>query len=83
MEINGKINTKVNIDPIEVIENLLELELGYRYRYYISEENGLFYKKFNGDRYEADETIEISAEKYDYIKSLKTVIRYLRTKEKN
>lgn len=78
MEVYAKIKQKVQIDPKDVIENLIEKEIGTHG--WIFETDGKLYKGWEesagSHSYDAKE--EISKEKYDYIIALQTVLKQIK-----
>lgn len=69
MEIQATIQQKVNINPAEVIEKLIEESIKERAVY---ERSGKYYEGISGEVEE-----EILKEKYDYVKALQLVLQYL------
>ena len=77
MEVRGITTVTVNIDPLTVIEGLIERTIGYKH--WIIEEKDKFYKVYEdgcgGRSYDVKE--EITKELYDYVTALKHCITYL------
>lgn len=80
MKVYGSIRQLVEINPIEVIDELIKKEIGSNS--WVFEESGKCYVGFEvgGGNHSWDEKKEISKEKYDYIKSLEYVKKYLGNK---
>jgi len=81
MKIYGSFTEQVKIDPKDVINKLIENEIGYDS--WVFEENDKYYCGFEegcGSRtYNSRE--EISKEKYDYVKALEFVLKYMEKKQ--
>lgn len=79
MQVYGNLRTKVEIDPIDVLETLR----GDYYWY--TEDNGKYYRNWeiSGGSSSMDVKEEITKEEYDYRMALKTVISYLKKDKKN
>jgi hypothetical protein len=79
MEIYASIIQKVNIDPLSVIKELIEKELGgATHRNWVFEKDGKYYHGYEGGgSHSWDEEELISKEKYDYIRALEQVSKYL------
>ena len=69
MEIQATIQQKVNINPAEVIEKLIEESIKERAVY---ERSGKYYEGISSEVEE-----EILKEKYDYVKALQLVLQCL------
>jgi len=84
MEVYASVSQKVNVDPISVIEKLIENEIGISHRNWIFEKEGKYYHGFEsgGGTHSWDEKEEISKELYNYLNSLKVVKKYLENKNK-
>lgn len=80
MEINGSINTKVEIDPIDVLSKLIEKEQSY-WRSYVFEKDGKYYEGYEVSlgNHSMDKMDEITKDKYEYIRGLQNAIEYLQT----
>lgn len=65
---------KVSIDPLKVIEELYETEVGYGYLDKSCE--GKYFKVFTDSPFSRSE--EIDKETYKYIKALETILNYLK-----
>lgn len=78
MIINGKIKERVEINPIDVLEKLIDENIGINS--WILEKNGKYYKKYeeNIGPHVIDDLVEISKENYDFINSLENSINYLK-----
>lgn len=78
MEIYANFRQKVNVNPIDVIEKLIEEEIGFRGWVFI--ENDRYYRGFevSAGCHSIDEKKEISKGKYEYIMSLKNCLNYLK-----
>jgi len=73
MEIHGEIRQKVHVDPIQVINKLIEEEIGWRG--WVVERDGVYYQghEVSAGSHSFDKENEISKEKYDYIKALELI----------
>lgn len=74
MEVNATCIQKVEINPKDVIEKLIEDRLGYDG--WVFKENNKFYKSWEEYEY-IDHKEEISKEMFDYINALQLVLKYL------
>ncbi|MHB8871794.1 MAG: hypothetical protein ACYC5G_05045 [Candidatus Doudnabacteria bacterium] len=84
MEIHASISQKVYINPENVIEKLIEEELGgAAHRNWVFEKDGKYYHGYEGGggSHSWDEEEPISKEKYDYVVALKLVKEYLSKKK--
>lgn len=75
MEVYGNIRTKVEINPLEVLEKLYN-----DYCYWYTEENGKYYRNWeiSAGTHSMDEKEVINKETYDYYTALKKVIDYVK-----
>jgi len=82
MEINANFTQKVIINPKDVIEKLIENEIGWRS--WIFEKNGKYYKGFEQSAgcHSFDDEKEITQEKYNYVRALQLVSKWLDDKNK-
>ena len=82
MEVSVTLYQKAHVNPIHVVEKLKELELPWRD--WVFEREGKFYQGFeqSAGSHSFDDETEISKEKYEYIKALEVVEKYLKKKEK-
>lgn len=76
MKVYGTVMVNVNIDPIEVIENLIKREIGDVRNNWVIEIDSKFYLKRDLG-YEIKQE-EISKSKFDYVKSLQTALNYIK-----
>jgi len=81
MKVYADFRQQVSINPIEVIENLIEGETGSRNWTFIKD--GKFYigYEISAGSHSHDEYFEITKEKYDYITALEFVLAYLKRKD--
>lgn len=70
MEIYANFRQKVTVDPIDVIEKLVESITSHRG--WITEEEGKFYRNWEVHKYRDDKE-EITKEQYEYYKALRKV----------
>lgn len=79
MEVYARITQKVEINPRDVISELLTLSLGGQNQ--VDEKEGKYYIKYEVSlgTHSGFEKIEISKEQYDYIQALLIVNKYLKT----
>ena len=76
MIITANFYQKITIDPKDIIEKLLENEVGVS-DYKLEKIDGKYIKTiFNSNR--ADQFYEITEENYEYINALKTVLKNLK-----
>jgi len=77
MKIYGNLRQEVDVNPKDVIEKLIEKEIGYRN--WIFEEVGIYYMGFEQGavRHSFDGKVEITKEKYDYVIALQLVLKRL------
>jgi hypothetical protein len=77
MEIYADFRQKVQVNPKNVIEKLIEEEIGWNN--WIFEKDGNFYRGFVecAGCHSVDCEEEISQEKYDYVKALKLILKQL------
>ena len=81
MEIHGTLRHKINIAPKDVIEKLIQNEIGWRG--WIFKEDGKFYRGYeqSAGAHSYDEKQEISKQTYKYIEALQLVLKNLKEKE--
>ena len=79
MEVYANFRQKVDVDPKEVIEGLIDKERTHK-RSWFCEEGGDYYEKYDSGygHYSFDETRGILKEKYEYIKALELVLEKLK-----
>ena len=77
MKVYANFREKVDVNPKDVIEELIDIEIGYRNwifmknnKYYVGSEKSAGSHSF-------DTKEEISKEKYEYVESLKNVLKYI------
>jgi hypothetical protein len=77
MEVYANIRQKVQINPKDVINTLIEKEIGWRN--WIFEKDGKFYRGFeqSAGYHSFDDEEEITEEKYRYVKALQLVLKQL------
>lgn len=80
MKVVGTITTDVSVDPIDVIEKLIYQEIGDVRNNWVVEIDSKFYLKQDRDR--EIEECEISKSRYDYVKSLQNVLKYIKENKK-
>jgi len=75
MEVYGNVRTKVDIDPEDVIKNLIKDEIGFQG--WIFEKDGRYYRGFevSAGVHSFDEEAEITKEKYEYVKALQLILK--------
>lgn len=73
MIVHGEIRTKVDVDPIQVINGLIEQEIGWRG--WVVERDGKYYQghEVSAGSHSFDKEEEIGKDFYDYIKALELV----------
>jgi len=73
MEIHAEIRTKVHVEPIQVINKLIEEEIGWRG--WVVERDGKYYRGFeqSAGSHSYDKEVEIDKEFYDYIRALELI----------
>ena len=77
MEVHGKIRTKVEVDPIEVLENLRQRVVGRNG--WVFQKDGKYYRGFEtgGGTHSWDDEVEIDKEEHDYVVNLDFIIKYV------
>jgi len=77
MEIYANFRQKVQVNPKDVIEKLIENEIGWRN--WIFEKDGKFYRGFEQSAgcHSFDDEEEITQEQYNYVKALQLVLKRL------
>jgi len=77
MKIYADVRQEVNVNPKDVIEKLIEKEIGWRN--WIFEKDGKFYRGFEQSMgvHSIDDEEEITKEKYEYIRALELVLKRL------
>lgn len=81
MKVHANIRQEVEVNPIDVIQELINEELG-NWRNWIFERDGNYYIGFEVSmgQHSMDDETGITKEKYDYIKSLEQIKEYLQKK---
>ena len=81
MEIHADIRQKVHVNPIEVINKLIEQEIGWRG--WVFEKDGKYYRGFeqSAGSHSYDDEVEINKDLYDYVKALELISNKLGDKE--
>jgi hypothetical protein len=81
MEIYADIRQKVQVNPKDVIEKLIEEQVGWHG--WAFEKDNLYYRGFeqSAGSHSYDEKEEITKEKYDYIRALQLVLENLKSKK--
>ena len=74
MKIRATFNEEVTIDPIDIIQELID-EVQHGWRSWIFEENGKYYRGWerSAGSHSFDEQEEISKEDYEYYQALKLI----------
>jgi len=80
IEVYAKTTSKVFIDPVDVIEKLIAIEMQAGDGDLIKKENKYFIEYFSNERFESNWMVEISKEKFDYISALKLVLKKIKKK---
>lgn len=77
MEIYANVKQNVLINPKDVIQKLIDEEIGYDS--WTFEKNDKCFKGFEQSAgcHSYDDEVEITREKYDYIKALQLVLKHL------
>lgn len=76
METYGMLTLKVDVDPSDIIENLIKREIGDVRNNWVIEIDSKFYLKRDLG-YEIKQE-EISKSRFDYVKSLQTALNYIK-----
>lgn len=78
MKVYADIRQKVDVDPIDVIEKLIEKEIGHSGWVFIEDDK--YYEGYviSAGCHSMDEKEEITKEKYDYVISLQHCLDYLK-----
>lgn len=74
LEIQASFTEKVQVDPIHVIQKLIDREIGWNN--WIVEKDGKFYKECSS-YHNTTEKEEISKEVYEYVQSLQLILKFL------
>lgn len=79
MEIYADFRQKVQVNPWDVIEKLIDIEIGWRY--WIFEKDGKFYRGFEqgAGSHSFTRNEEITKDQYDYVIALQLVLDKLTT----
>lgn len=82
MKVYGDFRQKVDIDPIDVLEKLIEDETGYER--WVFEEDGEYFVGWSESAgpHSYDQKEVITKEKYDQVIRLKASLKYLKNKKK-
>lgn len=77
MEVHGYVYQAVDIDPIRVIEKLIDNEISWQG--WIFEKDGKYYRGYEASAgyHHNDKEKEITKETYEYVKALQLVLEYL------
>ena len=78
MKISAIIEQEVSVDPLEVIEKLINRETGGHRWVTKRDEKYFFGEEQSAGQHSYESFEEISEERYNYIKALETVRRYLK-----
>lgn len=81
MKIEVKITQEVHVNPCEIIELLINKEIGAGSM--VGKKNGRFYKQYVQEQnlYSTTVTESISKEQYRYVKALELVLQNLKSKK--
>ena len=81
MEIHADVRQKVHVNPLDVINGLIEQEIGWRG--WVVERDGNYYRGFERSMgsHSSDEEVSISKNQYDYVRALELVHKKLTDKE--
>jgi hypothetical protein len=73
MEVYAEVRQKVHIEPIQVINGLIEQEIGWRG--WVVERDGKYYQghEVSAGSHSFDKEDEISKDLYDYVKALELI----------
>ena len=73
MEVHGEVRTKVHVNPKDVIEKLIDNEIGWRG--WVVERDGKYYRGFeqSAGAHSYDKEVEIDKKEYDYVRALELV----------
>ena len=82
MQVYADIRQKVEVNPKDVIEKLIEESIGWRS--WIFERDGKYYKGYDqsAGSHSYEEEKEISKEQYDYVRALQLVLEKLNANKK-
>ena len=79
MKVYATFSQEVHVEPKQLIQKLIEKEIGNEYRNWIVEKNGRYYHIHEESAvchsFELED--EISKDKYDYVKALQLVLERL------
>jgi len=81
MEIHAEVRQKVHVNPVDVIDELINQEIGWRG--WVVERNGKYYRgqEISAGSHSYDKEHEIGKDIWDYIKALELVHEKLTVKE--
>jgi hypothetical protein len=81
MEIHADVRQKVHVNPLDVINGLIEEEIGWRG--WVVERDGKYYRghEVSAGSHSFDKENKISKDLYDYVKALELVHEKLTDKE--
>lgn len=74
LEIQATFTEKVQVDPMLVIQKLIDHEIGWNN--WVVEKDGKFYKEYSS-YHNTTEKEEISKEVYEYVQSLQLILKFL------
>lgn len=82
MEVYATSTTKVHVDPKDVIQKLIDYEIGHRG--WVKNKDGKYYEcsEESAGPHSYDVEEEITKKKYDYVMALNLVIDHLEKKKK-
>ena len=79
MKVYATFSQEVHVEPKQVIQKLIQKEIGNEYRNWIVEKEGKYYhvQEESAGCHTVDVENEISKDKYEYIKALQLVLKRL------
>jgi len=82
MKIYANFRQEVNVSPKEFIEELINFEIGWRSWIFMKDDKYYVGSEESAGCHSFDSKEEISKEKYEYVESLKNVLKYLELNNK-
>lgn len=79
MKVYATFSQEVFVEPTQVIQKLIEKEIGNEYRNWVAEKDGKFYHihEESAGCHSVDIEDEISQDKYEYVRALQLVLKRL------
>lgn len=83
MEVYADLRQKVDVNPLDVIQGLINKEINHRDWIFVKD--GVYYVGFeeSAGQHSFDSEKEITKEKYEYIQALEFIKSYIKNNKKN